>query len=140
MIGGTSEHRLNLLKLLENNGLKCFNIRSFGEERDRKINKCKIIINSHYVPESNILETIRCYPILFHKIIVVSEKSIYDKNIKLNDSIIFCDYNQVLSKVKEVLENYEKFQKLCFDNSHFGEYIEYQNSCILKLKRKDIFK
>ncbi len=64
-----SPHRdLLVNKLINNKNIKTNRITGkYGSDRDKEICKCKIILNLHYIPESTILETIRCYPILYKK-------------------------------------------------------------------------
>ena len=69
-----SPHRMFIINKLRENGIKINHIRSkYGLDRDKEICKCKIFLNLHYVKESNILESIRCYPILFSKLVLISE-------------------------------------------------------------------
>ena len=79
-----SPHRTLLVNNLIKNNIKINKItQKYGLDRDREICKCKILLNLHYTVESNILETIRCYPILFKKIVMISEDSDYDPNIEI---------------------------------------------------------
>lgn len=116
----SSQHRMILINKLKTTGLKINIItKKYGIIRDSEISKCKIIVNIHFTKESNILESIRCYPILFKKIIVISEESIYDPNIELNNLIIYESYDNLIDKIKEVLKNpsihKEKLDKFNFE-------------------------
>lgn len=124
IIYSPTPHRSEFInKLLRGTNFKINLIRNkFGIERDVEICKCKILLNLHYSRESNILESIRCYPILFKKIIVISEESVYDSNIKLNNLIVYESFDNLMDKIKDVLENFsiykEKLDSFDFDSQY----------------------
>lgn len=69
----------------------------------------KVLINIHQTPHHHTFEELRCLPALQNGVIVVSEKSPLNHLIPYNDLIIWTDYDNIINKTKEVLENYEEY-------------------------------
>lgn len=126
IIGG-SEHRSIMINNLRVNNITVNHILKFGEERDREICKCKILLNIHYLAETNILESIRCYPILYKRIPIISESSIFNPEIPLNNLIIYEKYETIVSKVKEVLNNYDFYKKKLDSFDFINQNKEFEN-------------
>ena len=78
----------------------------------------KVLINIHQTPYHNTFEELRCLPALRNGVIVVSEKSPLNHLIPYNDLIIWTDYDNIIDKTKEVLENYEEYYKNIFTNKN----------------------
>lgn len=74
----------------------------------------KILINIHQTIYHHTFEEIRCLPALFNGVIVISEISPLHKLIPYNELIIWCEYDNIFEKTKEVLDNYEKYYSLIF--------------------------
>jgi len=74
----------------------------------------KVLINIHQTPHHDTFEELRCLPALQNGVIVVSEKSSLNHLIPYNDLIIWSDYDNIIEKTKEVLENYEEYHKRIF--------------------------
>ena len=107
-----SPHRMFIINELRKNGIKINHIKSkYGLDRDKEICKCKIFLNLHYVKESNILESIRCYPILFRKIVLISEESIYESDVELNNMIIYESHDNLVSRIEDILKNYNIYKE-----------------------------
>ena len=88
---------------------KYINILGWGEERDKLINKCKIIINVHNFDAFNIFEHIRCDRLVFSNKIILSEFSLYQEDLDIKDYIIWEDYDKIMNTANYILENFEKF-------------------------------
>lgn len=74
----------------------------------------KILINIHQTPHHDTFEELRCLPALQNGVIVVSEKSPLSHLVPYNELIIWTDYDNIINKTKEVLENYEIYYKNIF--------------------------
>jgi hypothetical protein len=82
----------------------------WGQERDNILFKSKILINFHHIEkEYNILEEIRITRCIFNKIIIISEYSENYHFYPLHKYIIFCEYENLINKAKEVLDNYDDY-------------------------------
>lgn len=120
IIGSYSEYRNKVHQELSLVGLRVIYVyNAYGEYCENILNESKIILNVHYIKESNILETIRCYQALYNRKIVISEDSIYDKNNDLDNLIIYSPYDKLLHTVMTVLRDYDHYKKkiddFCFD-------------------------
>ena len=82
---------------------------TFGAKRDGILQACKVLLNVHYGPTYCIFEELRCLPCILSKIIVVSEDSRLDKAHPMSRFIIFAPYHKLVTKVKDVLQNYEAY-------------------------------
>ena len=71
----------------------------------------KILINIGYDPSYKIFESIRCDRCIFNKMIVISEQKENIDLYGLKDYMIFEDYNKIVDKAIEVLNNYEFYYK-----------------------------
>lgn len=90
-------------------------IGDFGLERDNKLFKYKILVNVHYADDYIIFEQLRCTRCILNKIIVITEKSLFD-NYELSPYMIEVDYNNITKTVINVFTNYEKYYKRLFSN------------------------
>lgn len=108
--GAMSQRRLNILQELSNNNISVVNITGWGDERDKQIAKCKILVNIHFAPDYNVYESIRCDRWLFAGHIVVSEVSVKNEILDVNDLIIFKEYNHIVNTIKDIISNYETFK------------------------------
>jgi len=102
-------------KLLENisdhtNISNCFNK---DKLRDIYIHT-KILINIHQTNEHHTFEELRVLPALQCGVIVISENSPLNNLVPYNDYIIWSSYDEILNKVREVLDNYDYYHDLIF--------------------------
>jgi len=74
----------------------------------------KILINIHQTDYHDTFEELRCLPALFNGVIVISETSPLHKLVPYNELIIWCEYDNIFEKTKEVLNNYEKYYSSIF--------------------------
>ena len=88
---------------------KYINILGWGEERDKLIKQCKIIINVHNFDVFNIFEHIRCDRLVFSNKVILSEFSFYQEDLDIKDYIIWEDYDKIIDTANYILENFEKF-------------------------------
>jgi hypothetical protein len=76
--GLLTHRRRELLQGIEEAGLIVNVIQTFGEERDRELARCRVILNIHAGDDYNIFESARCEPWLSIGIPVISEPSLDD--------------------------------------------------------------
>jgi hypothetical protein len=82
----------------------------WGEERDDILFKTKVLANVHHREfDYNILEEIRITRCILNKIIVVSEYSVEWEKYPLAKYVIFIDYNNMVEKIQDVLNNYDEY-------------------------------
>jgi hypothetical protein len=104
--------RTRLWEQLQATGWKCINILGWGEERDEKLKRCKVIINVHHFECFNIFEQIRCDRLVFAKKIVVSDKSVFTESYDLLGNVLWEDYDNIIPRTKEVLENFDMYNNI----------------------------
>ena len=96
--------------LHHNNVNNCFD----KTELQKLYQNTKVIINIHQTEHHDTFEELRCLPALQNGVIVVAEKSPLNNLIPYNDLIIWSDYDNIIEKTKEVLNNFEKYHSLIF--------------------------
>ena len=74
--GSPSPRREDVLSGLRNAGFNVLHTTAWGEERDRELSKCRVLINIHYSEQHKIFETARCEPWLQVGVPIISELSI----------------------------------------------------------------
>lgn len=89
----------------------------WGETRDNILFKSKILANIHHREfDYNILEEIRITRCILNKIIVISEYSLEYEKYPLKKYVIFVDYNNMINKIIDVIDNYEKYYNELYNN------------------------
>jgi hypothetical protein len=76
--GTLTTRRLAILNELKKRGLKVNDVPRWGEERDKELAKCRILINIHADNDYQIFEQARCEPWLAIGVPVISEHSLDD--------------------------------------------------------------
>jgi hypothetical protein len=117
-------------KLQNNSNLKIINIMGWGDERDKMINKCKIILNIHNFECYNIHESIRCDRLVFAKRIIVSELSQYTNLLDTYPNIFFTDYDNVIHLSDKIINNFNEYD----------DKINKLDTIDLIINRKNVFK
>lgn len=107
--GGLSQRRLSIIKSLENKGYICKIIEGWYDTRDFQLGCCKIILNIHYSDTHNVYESLRCDRWAMANTLVVSETSINNTILDINDLIIFADYNNLVDKICDILTHYHDY-------------------------------
>lgn len=87
----------------------------------------KILINIHQTPYHHTFEELRVLPALECGVIVISERSPLNETIPYNNLIIWADYNDIIEKVREVIENYEIFHSTIFSTENRDILYELKN-------------
>lgn len=92
--GGHSPRRNHIIKCLRDRGYKINYIYDiFGEDRDKELAKCKILLNIHAYDDYKIFENARCEPWLAIKVPVISENSLDNDRRCINvnyDDMVNC--------------------------------------------------
>ena len=103
--------RTLLYENLDNNtNLKIINIMGWGDERDKIISKCKIILNIHNFECFNIHESIRCDRLVFSKRIIISEPSQYTNLLDTYPNIYFTNYDNLIELSQEIINNFNEYE------------------------------
>ena len=102
------------------NYIKCNSIGNpvkWGIDRDNILFKTRVLANIHYREvDYDILEEIRLTRCILNKIIVVSEYSYKYYKYPLAKYIIFVKYKNMVDKIKDVLDNYDKYYYKIYNN------------------------
>ena len=99
--GTLSNRRNKILNELKSCGKKVNIVNRWGDDRDRELAKCKIILNIHFEDDYKIFESARCEPWLKIGIPVISEKSL-DDDVRC----IVSDYESLVQTVVDYLDNF----------------------------------
>ena len=134
-IGTENTRRSNILNSLMNNCISVIKISGWGENRDEKLAQCKILLNIHISENLKIFESIRCYPLIYNKTIVVSEESKRsDTNYYLDKFVIFEKYENLVNKIINIINNYDMFHKNIFENFDLNECENFGKSTVLEFQ------
>ena len=97
----------------------------FGDELyDNFYKKSKILVNIHQTDHHHTFEELRVLPALLNGLIVVAEDSPLKESIPYHEYIIWCKYEDIVSKTKEVLDNYGQFyDRIHGESSNLKEII-----------------
>lgn len=115
-ISTNEPRRKNLLENIKKSNLKHNNVNNCFDktELQKLYQNTKVIINIHQTEHHHTFEELRCLPALQNGVIVVAENSPLNHLIPYNDLIIWSDYDNIIEKVRDVLDNYEKYHSLIF--------------------------
>ena len=106
--GSVTQRRQDIFNELRKNNINVKVIYPvFGEERDKELAKCKILINIHAEEDYNIFESSRCDAWLSIGVPIISENSLDNDSRCIN-----VEYDQLVSKVKETLLIEKKTSKM----------------------------
>lgn len=141
-VGTLSLKRRKILDVLKKRGLSVKEISKFGEERDIEISKCKIIVNIHFNDNHKIFEYFRCSRLVFNKIPIVSEISLDSNELNINEEVLkyvsFAEYDNLVDKCVEILNNYENYTKTLYNNFSYERLKEYSQKSLSDFKNKII--
>jgi hypothetical protein len=112
--------RKTLLNKLKENQIDHTNINDCFEKNKLQdiLKRTKILINVHQTPHHHTFEELRVLPALECGVIVISEKSPLNELIPYNDLIIWVNYDDIINKLKEVLDNYQEYHEKIFSIEH----------------------
>jgi hypothetical protein len=108
--------RKNLLVNMNNEKIFNININNCFEKNHLQniLKNTKILINIHQTSHHDTVEEFRVLPALECGVIVISEKSPLIELIPYSNLIIWADYDDILYKTKEVINNYTYFHDKIF--------------------------
>ena len=131
-IGSLTDRRSFIIDKLKNKGYKINMINNCYDFKDKyeQILSSKILLNIHAYDDYKIFEFARCSIPIFNSQIIISENSLdeerlcgvldnkIENTIKKKDNIndyvldkvIFTDYNKIIDKVEDVLNNIDKYE------------------------------
>jgi len=114
--------RKRLLDNIRGSSLKHSNINTcFTKQNIQNLYKnTKILINIHQNDNTNSFEELRCLPALQNGVIIVSEESPLTNVLPYNDLIIWTKYDNIITKTKEVLNNYEEYYNKIFSKNNIN--------------------
>jgi hypothetical protein len=104
-----SPRRQIILDDLNKNFQHTHRFNCFNEELKELMQNTKILINVHQSDYENTFEEIRILPALLNKVLVISEPSPLNELLPYNRLIIWANYDNIIEKTKEVLENYDTY-------------------------------
>lgn len=109
-----------LLQDMKNRNLSNVNVNNcFEKGKLQSLYKnTKLLINIHQTNEHNTFEELRVLPALENGVIVVCEKSPLMELVPYKDLVIWCEYNEIISKTIQILENYEENHKKIFNSKN----------------------
>jgi hypothetical protein len=111
VMSNNTERRIKIYKELLKENINVLVIDAWNNIRDEKISKCKILLNIHAGDDYNIFEHLRCDRLVLSGQLIISEKSLSDDLLDIKDLIIMVDSNNLIDKIREVLENYDEIYK-----------------------------
>lgn len=123
-VGTVTQYRYNLLNEIRKD-VNVDVITNFGDQRDNILSDYKIILNLHADESYQVFETIRCYRCIFNHILVISEDKKYKENNIVDEMCIFSDRKDIVSRIKNTLENYHKISKEKYDGNKDKEFISW---------------
>lgn len=136
----TEPRRLNFLNSLSLsthiNLQNCFDYYDLKE----LLSRTRILINVHRIEHLQTFEEIRVLPALMSRVIVISEISPFIENILYRDLIIWCEYDSLVSKTHEVIENYDFYYNSIYsqDNINLLNNLHYKNTITIENIFKNI--
>jgi hypothetical protein len=118
--------RLSLLNNISNNNICHLNVNNCFDYNDlQKLYKnTKILINIHQTDHHHTCEELRILPALQYGVIVICEESPLKEYIPYNQYILWCDYDNLIEKIKYVKENYDEIYKQIFINSNIKKDLD----------------
>lgn len=116
-------------KLLDNIHLReieSYNITNCFSSEDIKnlYSRTKILLNIRQTDHHHTFEELRVLPALLNGVIVISEDVPLRDKIPYNEFIIWCKYDDILDKLKEVEDNYEYYWNSIFSSDRLYKTIE----------------
>ena len=107
----TTDYRQIIIDKLKLNNINIDLISGWKKERDIELFSHKILLNISNTPDYKIFESIRCDRCLFNKMIIISDKKEDYDTYYYKDYIIFEDYDKIIDKVNDVINNYDTYYK-----------------------------
>jgi len=128
-----NDRRLKIFNELSNLDIKYKNIDNiFCKNEILNLYKTsKILVNVHQTDHHHTFEELRVLPALLNGVIIISEKSALSDYIPYNKYIIWCNYEELKSKVNEVYNNYDYYYNKIFKDGKLNSILENMKICNL---------
>lgn len=106
----------------------------FEKEALRALYKnTKILINIHQTDHHHTFEELRVLPALECGVIVISEISPLHTHIPYHDYVIWETYDGIIDKVKDILNNYDKYYDMIFNTPKMVKLEELHDANVARL-------
>lgn len=106
----SSPKRKVIIDQLISKGIDVHIVDGWGDNRDKEIGKCKILLNIHFHDTYNVYESLRVCRWVMAGMLVISETSLNNNILDIANLVLFEPYNNLISKVIEVIKNYDHYQ------------------------------
>jgi len=115
-INTNEPRRKELFNKINNEKIEHININNCFDKNNLQniLKNTKILINIHQTPHHHTFEELRVLPALECGVIVISEKSPLYELIPYNNLIIWANYDDIIEKTKEIINNYDFFHNKIF--------------------------
>jgi len=125
-INTKEERREKLINKINDAKISHININNCFEKNDIQnlYNNTKIIINVHQTEHHDTFEELRALPALECGVIVISELSPLSNLIPYSDFIIWINYDDIIKKTKEIIDNYDYYHDLIFSKDKINKLLE----------------
>jgi hypothetical protein len=102
--------------------------------------KTKILINIHQTDYHHTFEELRVFPAISRGVIVISENVPLKEYIPYNDLIIWCDYNNVIEKTLEVINNYKEIYNNIYNQQSKEKLLDLIDNNKIKINNLNLWK
>jgi len=125
-INTNEKRREKLISKINDAKISHININNCFEKNDIQnlYNNTKIIINVHQTEHHDTFEELRALPALECGVIVISELSPLSNLIPYSDFIIWINYDDIIRKTKEIIDNYDYYHDLIFSKDKINKLLE----------------
>jgi hypothetical protein len=107
---------------------------TYGKERDELYNRTKVYVNIHCSEKHNTMELIRIINLLYNNVIIITQKSIYEKLLFVRNNLIICNnYKYYYNLFFNNESGYDK--RLYFDKTYYEKYVLKNIECLLSDKQ-----
>ena len=119
-VNTNQERRKELLDKIYNEKIEHINVNDCYEKDKLQnlLKNTKILINIHQTPHHHTFEELRVLPALECGVIVISEKSPLTETIPYKDLIIWENYEDIIEKTKQIIDNYDFFHNKIFSTEN----------------------
>ena len=110
-----SRRRIEAQEALKRAGLSVMDVRGWREERERQIDRAKVLVNVHNDEvEFRIFEHVRCDQVIYRGGLIVSEESLGQDALDVRDRVVFCPYEQISSTARDVVDHLDRYREMCY--------------------------
>jgi hypothetical protein len=137
-INTNEPRRKELFNKINNEKIEHININNCFDKNNLQniLKNTKILINIHQTPHHHTFEELRVLPALECGVIVISEKSPLYELIPYNNLIIWANYDDIIEKTKEIINNYDFFHNKIFSIENMTKLCNLQKLNYNKLENQ----